>query len=366
MPSMTLTELAGRINARVRGDGSCVVTRCAGIEEAGPDAVSFVANRKYARALADSQAGAVIVSAADAQQAPDRTLLIADDPYFAFRQAVVALHGFRPNPAPGISPLAFIDPSAQVDPGASVAPFAYVAARARVGAGTVLYPHVYIGPDAVVGRDCLLFPHVCVYDFCVLGDRVTLHAGCSIGQDGFGYATHRGAHHKIPQVGIAVLEDDVEMGANCSVDRATVGCTRIGKGTKFSDLVAIGHGVTLGPHNLLVAQVGIAGSTQTGAYVVMGGQVGMAGHLKIGDQVQIAAQAGVMTDLAPKAQYGGTPAQPLTDAKRTVLAMARLPDLMGEFRRLQKRVEQLEAKLANAAKTNPAQPGTTADKPPQA
>ncbi|MCX5660222.1 MAG: UDP-3-O-(3-hydroxymyristoyl)glucosamine N-acyltransferase [Planctomycetota bacterium] len=341
---MTLDELAGKINARVRGDGSLRVSRCAGLEEAGGDAVSFLANRKYVRLVASSTAAAVIVSPADAEQAPGKTVLIADDPYFAFREAVVALHGHRPKPAPGVSPQAFVDPTAQVHPEASVAPFAYVGARAKVGKGSVLYPHSYVGPDAVVGDDCLLFPNVTVYDFCVLGNRVTLHAGCSIGQDGFGYATHRGAHHKIPQVGNAVLEDDVEMGANCAIDRATVGSTRIGKGTKFSDLVAIGHGVTLGPHNLLVAQVGIAGSTQTGAYVVMGGQVGTAGHLKIGDQVQIAAQAGVMTDLEPKTQYGGTPAQKLNDAKRTVLAMARLPDLMGEFRKLQRRVAELEAK----------------------
>jgi len=340
---MTLEELAGRIGAKVQGESSRVVSRCAGLEEAGPEEVSFLANRKYAKLLAKTQAGAVVVSPKDAADAPAQTLLIAEDPYFAFREAVVALHGFRKHPAPGIDTHAFVDPTAEIAELCTVRPFVYIAPRAKIGKRCVIYPHCYIGKDAVIGDDCILYPNVTVYDQCVLGNRVTLHAGCVIGQDGLGYAMNKGAWHKIPQIGNVVLEDDVELGANCAIDRATVGSTRIGQGTKFSDLVAIGHGTKVGKHNMIVAQVGLAGSVETGSYVTMGGQVGVAGHLSIGDQVQIAAKAGVMTDLAAKEQYGGEPAIPLSDAKRVVLASMRLPEMLAEFKKLQRRVEKLEA-----------------------
>jgi UDP-3-O-[3-hydroxymyristoyl] glucosamine N-acyltransferase len=342
---LTLLELASAISATVRGDGSVPVQGCAGLEDAGEHDVSFLANRKYVRLVADSKAAAVIVSAQDADAIAGRNLLVADDPYFAFRQAVVALHGFRQHPPAGVSERACIDPSAQIGEGCCIQPFVHIAAGARVGRRCVIYPHCYIGPDAVVGDDCLLYPNVTVYDRCVLGNRVTLHAGCVIGQDGFGYATHQGRHEKIPQIGNVVIGDDVEMGANCAIDRATVGSTVIGAGTKFSDLVAIGHGAEIGEHNLLVAQVGIAGSTTTGRYVVMGGQVGVAGHLMIGDMVRIAAKAGVMDDLPGHEEYGGQPALPMNQAKRAVLTLMRMPDVARDIKQMRRRIDQLEAEL---------------------
>ncbi len=347
---MTIEQLSQRIGAAVRGDGSRSVTGCAGLEEAGPRDVSFLANRKYTSRLAQTQAGAVILSPDDAQQAPSGcTLLVAADPYFAFREAVVALHGYRQHPEPGVSDLAVVDPAAQIGPGCCIQPLVYIAAGAVIGEGSVIYPHCYVGDGATIGKQCILYPNVTVYDGCVLGDRVVLHSGCVIGQDGFGYATHQGQHHKIPQIGNVVIEDDVEMGAGCAIDRATVGSTRIGKGTKFSDLVAIGHGTEVGPHNLLVAQVGLAGSVKTGQYVAFGGQAGVAGHLEIGDQAQIAAKAGVIDDLPAKGQYGGQPAMPMAQTKRSVLTLTRLPDLVQDFRQLQKRVAQLEARLGGEA-----------------
>lgn len=345
----TLNQLAERIGAKVRGDGSHALDRCMGLDDAVTTDVSFLANRKYFSALATTKAGAVVVSEADAAQAPaSLNLLIAADPYFAFREAVVALHGFRGHPAPGISEQAFVDPTAEVGDLCTIRPFVYIAPRARIGKRVVIYPHCYIGKDAVIGDDCILYPNVTVYESCVLGNRVTLHAGCVVGQDGFGYATHKNekgevVHHKIPQVGNAVIEDDVEMGAACTIDRATLGATRIGRGTKFSNLVSIGHGTSMGKHNLVVGLVGIAGSAQTGDYVVMGGQVGVAGHLKIGTGAQIAAKAGVMTDIAPGEKVGGEPAISLDQAKRNVLAVMRLPELLQEFRKLQRRVTELEA-----------------------
>ena len=349
---MNVEELATKIGAKLRlgtafaSPAAQTLTACATLEEAGEPDISCLSNPRYAPSLATTKAGAVVVSPKDEPNVPaDKTALIADDPYFAFRNALIALHGFRNHGPTGVSPQAIVDPSAKIGEGVTIMPFAFVAADAVIGARTVLYPHSYVGPRAKIGVDCQLFPSVVVYDDCVVGDRVTLHACCVIGQDGFGYATHKGQHHKIPAIGNAVIEDDVELGAGCTIDRATLGSTRIGKGTKFSDLVAIGHGAQIGKHNLFVAQVGIAGSTKTGDYVVMGGQVGVAGHLKIGSMVKIAAKAGVMTDLASNDDYGGMPTVPLSEAKRQVLAGMKLPEMMKEFRDLKRKVAELEAKV---------------------
>ncbi len=353
--SITLSELAERIGAELRGDGSILVERCLGLEDAGPADVSFLANPRYTRLLPVTKAAAVIVSPKVAADISDRTLLVANDPYFAFREAVVALHGFRDHGVPRISELAFIDPSADIGAECVIEPFVHIGANVKVGDRCVIRAHCTLMEHSTVGNDTILFPHVTIYDHCILGDRVTIHAGCTIGQDGFGYASHslpedKGGsgvveHHKIPQVGNVIVEDDVEMGANCSVDRATIGSTVIGRGSKFSDLVAIGHGARVGEHNLLVAQVGIAGSAETGRYVVMGGQVGVAGHLKIGDGVQLAAKAGVVNDIPAGEQYGGQPAIPLNLAKRAVLASAKLPGMSGTLRKLERRIEKLEAEL---------------------
>ena len=348
-----LRELSAEIGAELTGgDGADpIIERCATLDEAGPADVAFLANQKYAGKLSTTRAAAIIVS--PGVEAPGKRLLVAADPYFAFRNAVVALHGYRKHPRPAegdISPHAFIDPTARLGEGTIVHPLAVIAAGVTIGARCVIYPHTYIGPQATVGDDCLLYPHVVIYDHCVLGHRVTLHAGCVIGQDGFGYATHRGAHHKIPQSGNVVIGDDVEMGAGCAIDRATLGSTVIGAGTKFSDLIAIGHGAKVGRHNLLVAQVGLAGSVETGDYVVMGGQVGVAGHLRIGHMVQIAATSGVMTDIEDGQKYGGTPAMPLNEAKRIHLHSTRLPDLMARIKKLERRLAELEGGEADDEK----------------
>jgi UDP-3-O-[3-hydroxymyristoyl] glucosamine N-acyltransferase len=329
---MLLSQLAQTINADLEGDGNLDVSSCASLDSAGPGQVSFVASPKYAAKLGETKASAVVVSPQTKRPASGVALLKAKDPYFAFRNAVVALHGFRQHPQWSnnqlISPLAYVDPTATIGP------------------GTVVYPFVFVGPRVRVGRDCILYPSVTLYDDTILGDRVILHAGCSIGHDGFGHATHAlpgqaPAHHKIPQTGPAIIEDDVELGANCSVDRATVGTTVIGRGTKFSNNVVIGHGTKVGPHNLFVAQVGLAGSVTTGAYVVMGGQVGVAGHLKIADQVQIGAQSGVMEDLEEKGTYIGSPTMPGSVARRVLTHFLNLDELAKRIKELEKKVEEL-------------------------
>jgi UDP-3-O-[3-hydroxymyristoyl] glucosamine N-acyltransferase len=341
--TMTVDELAQRIGARSQGDGSRPIEACATLDEAGPGQVSFLANGKYVSKLATSEAGAVILDNDNAQQAGDRTLLVAEDPYYAFRNAMVALHGFRQQPSGGVSDQAVIAPTAQLGQDCHISPFVVIDEGAVVGDRCVIYPHCHVGAHARLGDDCVLHPNVAVYDRCELGDRVTLHSGCVIGQDGFGYATHEGAHHKIPQAGRAVVESDVEMGANCSVDRATLGDTVIGEGTKFSNSVTIGHGTKVGRHNLFVAQVGLAGSVQTGDYVALGGQVGVAGHLSIGDMAQVAGHSGVMNDIPAGVNYGGAPAGPLKELFRIHAHLRKLPELSQTVKSLTKRIARLEA-----------------------
>lgn len=341
---MKLSELAQALSAELDGDGDTLVSACATLDDAAPGDVSFLASPKYAGRLGVTKASAVIVAPNVKRPDGGPVLLRAKDPYFAFRNAVVTLHGFRRHPD---WTQTTAKPPAPASPLWS--PQAYVDPTATVGEGTVIYPFVFVGPGAKIGRDCILYPSVSVYDRCIVGDRVILHAGCSIGHDGFGHATHAlpgqpPAHHKIPQVGIAIVEDDVELGANCSVDRATVGATVIGRGTKFSNNVVIGHGTKVGPHNLYVAQVGLAGSVTTGAYVVMGGQVGVAGHLKIADQVQIGAQSGVMEDLdETKGIYLGSPTMPAGHARRVYNHFVGLDDLAKRVRDLEKKLADVEA-----------------------
>ena len=322
--TITLRELAAEIGAVVEGDPQVTVSSVNTLEEATVGQVSFLSNARYVRLLETTRASAVIV--APQVRSSRVALLKTPDPYFAFTKAVVKLHGYRNHPHQGIHPAAHVDPTASV------------------GEGSVLYPGVYVGPRARIGRDCILYPNVVVYDDCVLGDRVTVHAGCSIGHDGFGFATAKGpdgvvAHHKIPQVGNVVIEDDVEIGANCAIDRATLGSTVIGRGTKFSNLISIGHGARIGPHGLLVGLVGIAGSTKLGQYVTLGGQVGIAGHLEVGDRVTVAAQSGVINDVEPGVTLIGSPAMPAAQARRVYTVFTQLPELL-------ERVKKLEQLLA--------------------
>jgi UDP-3-O-[3-hydroxymyristoyl] glucosamine N-acyltransferase len=329
---VTLKDLAAEIGAELHGGpdaGTKLVTSCAGLEEAGEGQISFLSNPKYVKHLESTRATAVIVAPSvtlDGNHGP--VLLKTKDPYYAYSLAMVRLHGHRRHPHQGIHPAAHVDPTA------------------TIGEGTVLYPGVYVGPRARVGRDCILYPNVVVYDDCIIGDRVTLHACCSIGHDGFGYATHKDAdgvyrHHKIPQAGNVVIEDDVELGANCSIDRATMGSTVIGRGSKFSNNVAIGHGTQIGEHALFVAQVGIAGSTTIGHHVTIGGQSGVAGHLKVGSGVTIAAKSAVVSDLPDQMTVLGFPALPIGKARRSMAVYAQLPELLERIRKLEQAIEEL-------------------------
>jgi UDP-3-O-[3-hydroxymyristoyl] glucosamine N-acyltransferase len=319
--TITVSELAGKIGASVVGDGALAISSMATLEDAQPGQVSFLSNPKYEKLLETTNASAVIAS--KTTRSRRITILRCDDPYYAFMQAMVLLYGHRKHPFTGIHPQAHVD------------------STAKLGAGCVLYPGAFVGPRATLGNDCVLYPNAVVYDDCILHDRVTLHAGAVIGQDGFGYATHKGVHHKIPQAGIVELHDDVEIGANVTIQRAALGKTSIGAGTKISDLVAIGHGASVGEHGLLVSLTGIAGSTKIGHHLTIGGQAGVAGHLVLGDRVTIAARAGVIADAADGTVLYGAPASPAPHGRKGLAVLAQLPELAERVRQLEKQLEEL-------------------------
>ena len=339
----TLRELAEFLSSQgvrceIQGDPSRSIRGVATLEEAGSDEITFLSNRKYEKLLTTTRAGAVIV--AFGQTTPEGLCALrVPDPYEANMRLMVFLHGYRQHPIRGVSPLAQLAPTALVGENARIAHHVTIADGAVIGRDAVLYPGVYVGPGCRLGDGCVLYPNVVVYDGCILGHRVTLHAGSVIGEDGLGYAPVGQKWHKIPQVGIVEIADDVEIGANCAIDRATLGRTVIGAGTKFSNLIAIGHGSKIGEDCMFVAQVGIAGSVTVGRHVTMAGKVGVAGHLTVGDNAGIAAMSGVMRDVEPNTHVLGLPATDMSEAKRIMSATFRLPEL-------QKRVRQLEAELS--------------------
>ncbi|MDY6914605.1 MAG: UDP-3-O-(3-hydroxymyristoyl)glucosamine N-acyltransferase [Planctomycetota bacterium] len=346
MAKMKLSELAKTLGGQLDGDGERTIRGVATIESAGPDELTFLANKRYEQHMPTTRAAAVIVAEDYAGPKPDAAALLrCRDAYFAFRQAMVAFYGFRRPGFDGVSPLAGIDASAKLADGVDVGQFVTVAAGCEVGAGTVLYPGVYVGANCCIGRDCTLHPNVTLYDGSVLGDRVTVHASSSIGVDGFGYATHAGRHEKIPSAGRVELEDDVEIGSCCAIQRATLGATIIGAGTKFADLVAIGHGTKMGKGCLMVSQAGIAGSVSVGDYCVFAGQSGVIGHIRISDGVKVAAQSGVTGDITSAMEIGGSPAVPLPQARRVWMTLARIPQMRSTLRRLTREVAAIKHRL---------------------
>lgn len=319
--SFTLDQLAQAIGAELTGDPKISIDSAATLEDAKSGQIAFLANPKYVSQLETTAASAVIVAPSVSRDGI--ALLKAKDPYYAFALAVQTLHGFRRHPHAGIHPKASIDPTA------------------TIGEGTIIYPGVYVGPRTRIGRDCILYPNVVIYDDCVIGDRVIIHANASIGQDGFGFATHGGVHHKIPQIGNVIIGDDVEIWANATIDRSALGSTFVGKGSKLGDLITIGHNTRLGDHCVIVAQAGIAGSVTVGHHVTMAGQVGIAGHIEIGDNVTIGAQAGVTNSVPEQSVLLGSPAMPIRQARRVAAVFVQLPELQDRVKKLEQAVEEL-------------------------
>ncbi len=333
---MRLSDLAELLGCELHGDGTVEIVRCAPIERAGAGELTFVANPRYLRFLDDCRAAAVIL-APDAPATPLPSLR-TPDPYLAFSRAVEHFHVPLAWP-PGVHPTAQIAASATLGPDASVGPFAVVGERARLGAGARLAAHVVIYPDVTIGDRFTAHAHAVVRERVRVGDDVVLHAGAVIGSDGFGYAPAEGGIKRLLQSGDVVLEDEVEVGANTTIDRAMVGSTVLRRGVKVDNLVMIAHGCEIGPYSMLAAQVGLSGSTRIGSWVRLGGQVGTAGHLTIGDGAQVAAQSGVPNDVAAGATVGGYPAVDISLWRRMMAAVPRLPELFRRVRRLERRLD---------------------------
>lgn len=320
------------------------------LEDAREGEITFLSNPKYLSKLQSTKAAAVIIG--DGVDRPQTLSAIrCTDPYAAITGAIIALHGYRKHPLWGLSKGAMVDPTAKLGKNANIAAGATVCRGATLGDNCTLYPGSYVGDGAHIGDDCILFPNTVVYDGCKIGNRVTIHAGSVVGQDGLGYAPIGDKWLKIPQVGRVEIGDDVEIGANCAIDRATLGRTEVGTGTKFGNVIVIGHGSKIGPDCMFVGLVGVAGSVTVGRHVTVAGQVGIAGHITIGDEVMVGAQAGIVSSIEPGTKVLGSPAMPADDAKRMLLAMQKLPDWIKRIKELEREVSTLRQTLADSACT---------------
>jgi UDP-3-O-[3-hydroxymyristoyl] glucosamine N-acyltransferase len=341
---LTAREIAGIVGGTLTGNPDAIVTGVAGIKEARPGDVTFVGSPKYLGALKTTRA-AVILVAGDVAGAAGQTLIRVDNPGKSFEKLVAQI---VPPPAlipPGIHPSAVIAANARLGADVAIQPQVVIEDGVVVGDRCVVGAGSYLGPDCVLGNDCRLYPRVTLRERTVLGPRVIIHSGVVIGADGFGFEFTGGQHKKIPQLGNVEIGEDVEIGANTTIDRARFGTTRIGKGTKIDNLVQIGHNCVIGEHCIICGLVGMAGSTIIGNYVTIAGQVGLAGHLTIGDKSIIMAQAGVTKDVPPGSFMLGAPAVPHTKFKRVNAAMQRLPELVEKLRELEQQLTAMRSRL---------------------
>jgi len=346
--ALAVRAIAEAIGGALEGDGDVVLDGVQGLEEAGPQHLSFLANRRYTRALAHTRAGAVILD----RQTPapaSLTCIRVDDPYLGFARALSLLNPRDPL-IPGVDPRAHVGQGAVVD-GARIEAFAWIGPDAVIGPGTHVEAGAVVGAGARVGRDCRLMPSSVVAEGCELGDRVWLNPGAVVGGEGFGFAPGPDGLVKIPQVGVAIVEDDVEIGANSCVDRAAMSATRVRRGAKLDNLVQIGHAAEIGEHSVLVAYSGVAGSTKLGRGVTLAARAAVLGHLRIGDGVQVGVSSTVHDDQPAGARVTGTPAIEHHRWLRAATSFGELPELLTRVRALEARIAQLEALLADKEKT---------------
>lgn len=336
---MKLKEIAEYLKGELRGDPYLEIRGVEGIENAMEGDITFLRTEKLPDGL-ELKAGALIVK--EFLEDLSISQIKVKNPQYAFARLLELFYLKKPEPR-GISKEAFIEDGVELGKALTVYPFAYISRGAKIGDNTIIGPHVFIGEDVRIGSNCLIYPGVVIREKVSIGNRVIIHSGTVIGSDGFGYVFEEGIHYKIPQVGGVIIEDDVEIGANVTIDRATKGNTIIMRGTKIDNLVQVAHNVKIGPHCVIVAQTGIAGSSELGAGVILAGQVGVADHIKIGDGVRIGAQSGIMEDLS-SGTYFGTPTLPHREWFRLYALYKRLPDLFKKIKELEEKIKNLEGR----------------------
>jgi UDP-3-O-[3-hydroxymyristoyl] glucosamine N-acyltransferase len=346
----TVGDIAALLNAELVGNAETLVTGVAGIESAVPGAILFVESEKRLQEAQSSNAAAIIVPSSIAAKVRralrqgGKPALLTGNPRLAFAKV---MEYFQPllTPEEGIHPTAVIEPDAHIGEGVTIREFCYIGHHAHIGDGAVIYPHVVIGDGAQIGDDCILYPAVVINHHVHVGQRVRIHSGSVLGGDGFGYVMDGGKHHKVPQVGTVIIEDDVEIGANVCIDRATIGATRVGAGTKIDNLVQIAHNVQVGRNCILCGQVGLSGSVVVEDNVVMAGQAGLADHVKIGKGAVLGAKAGIMANVDAGAFVMGGPAIPQREFMKREAATRKLPEAMRTLRALEKQVQALQTRL---------------------
>jgi UDP-3-O-[3-hydroxymyristoyl] glucosamine N-acyltransferase len=342
-----LRELAQWVDGTVVGDGEIEISGVAAIEEAQAGEITFIANPKYLPKLSETQASAIIVSKEVIQA--DRPLLCVANPYLAFAKILI-LFSHKPYQPKGIDSNAWVSPTAKLGKDLTLYPFVYIGDGCSVGDRVTLYPGVYVGENSTIGEDSILYSNVSIYSETSIGKRVILHSGVVVGSDGFGYVKEGKKNVKIPQVGRVEIEDDVEIGANTTIDRATFGKTIIRRGVKIDNLVQVAHNVVIGEDSILCAQVGISGSTKIGSNVTLAGQVGVVDHIEIGDNVMVGAQAGVTHRLPPNQGYVGSPALPHREFLRANAVFSKLPEMRKTLIEIEKRIKKIEEALSSGGK----------------
>jgi UDP-3-O-[3-hydroxymyristoyl] glucosamine N-acyltransferase len=336
-----LEEIAKELNGRLLGDGKVLIEGVAGIKDAKEGDLTFLSNPKYETYLSTTRASAIIVRENDLKT--KKPLIVTDDPYLAFLKTLKMFRPERPIAAKGIHPSAIIGEGVSLGRDISIGANVVVGDNAVIGDDAVVMAGTYVGERAKIGKGTLVYPNVTIREECVIGERVIIHSGTVIGSDGFGFVRDGKSHLKIPQTGTVLIEDDVEIGANVAVDRGTIGATTIKKGTKIDNLVQIAHNVVVGENSIIVAQVGISGSTEIGQNVTLGGQAGIVGHVHIGDNTLVGAQAGVINSIPPDSTVSGYPALPHNVSMKIHAAMGKLPDALKRLKVLEKRMQEIEA-----------------------
>lgn len=337
MPTLNLQQIADHVEGTIKGDPSIHVVGIAPADTAQEGFLTFAENERYLEAALNSKASAILIPKGDIET--NKNVIQVENVRVGFAKVLSLLYPDN-QPTPGMHPSAVVAPNATVAKSAYIGPHCIIESGAKIGENVTLSGHVYVGTHASIDDASSIFPNVTLYPSTKIGKRVRIHAGAVIGSDGYGYVLDQGFHRKIPQIGNVIIEDDVEIGANTTIDCGALGSTRIGKGTKIDNLVQIGHNVQIGEHSIVIAQTGIAGSSKVGNYVILAGQTGIAGHISIGDKAVVAAQSGVMHSIPPGEKWMGSPAQPDKMAKRQLISIQQLPDFLRRIKRFLKSNEE--------------------------